>query len=100
MTPAESSIVTSMAVVGVSVYGGTIAAGNRPEIRPAVGIVIAGGVLLAATNSPTFAPLAGKLAALMAITAALTSGYYLAAGIGKYLNAPKITATISPTVSE
>lgn len=90
MNAAEQTIVTSFAVVGLSTYLGTIAAGNVPTIRPAIGIVVAGGVLLVAANGPA-GDLARRFAVLAATTAVLTSGYYVARSLGRYFNAPSLT---------
>jgi len=84
MTPAESHIVGAMAITGLSVVVGTIAAGNRPTFKPIAGVGVAGFVLLAAAQSDSFGPLAGQFATLIAVTAVLTSGYFAAAGVGRY----------------
>jgi len=84
----ESQIVGSMAVTGLSVYLGALASGNNPGVKPAVGIVVTGAGLLFASTIPAAAPIASRFAAVIATTAVLTSGYYLAKGIGRYLGTP------------
>jgi hypothetical protein len=78
-----------MVTTALSVATGQIAAGHAPQFRPIVGIGVVGFALLAAANSDEWAPVASKFATLIATTALLTSGYYTAAALVRYLNPPK-----------
>lgn len=90
MNAQQSTIVAAMAVTGASVYVGSLAKARTVTVRPAVGIMITGAVLLVAANSAGGrGDLAAQFAVLVATTAVLTSGYIGLAAIARYLNPPK-----------
>ncbi len=95
MNGSEGAIVQAMTVTGLSVTVGTVASGHRPLLKPILGTVAAGFVLLSIAQSPKFAPVAVQLAALIAVTAALTSGYFAFTGIARYFATPQ-TAKETP----
>ena len=84
MNDSQSTVVTSFAVVGLSVYLGSLASGNRPSVRPVAGIAVAGAVLIAAAGAPRTERIARQFAVLIAVTAALTSGFYAARAVGRF----------------
>jgi len=87
MSDVQSTITTSMGVTAASIYLGSIAARRPTTIKPAVGVVVAGTILLIGAQGKNTAPLAGKFAVLIATTAVLTSGYVALSAVGRYLSA-------------
>jgi hypothetical protein len=96
MNDAQNTVATSFVVVGLSVYLGSLASGNRPSIRPVAGIAVGGFVLLAAAGgSGRSATLARQFSVLIATTAVLTSGFYAARALGRFFGGS--LPTQSPT---
>lgn len=84
MNSNESAIVTSMTITAVSVTLGQVAGGNAPKLRPVVGVVVGGFILLAGANSDQFGPLSVQFATLIATTAVLTTGVYTITALARY----------------
>lgn len=85
----------TIAAAGGLTIVGTIARGKAPLPRVFVGIVIAGGGVLAiAQYSPE---IAAKLSAVVFLTALLTSGYDVATGAQRALSVKPSAAITPPT---
>lgn len=95
MNADQSTIVTAMAVTGASAYLGSITKGHEVTVKPAVGVMVAGTILLvvAAGGPGGKAHLAAQFAVLIATTAVLTSGYAGISAIGRYLTPTKGSIT-------
>lgn len=91
----QSTIVTAMGVTGASVYLGTLASRRTATIKPAVGVMVAGTILLTVASGAAGgkAHLAAQFAVLIATTAVLTSGYAGISAIGRYLTPTKGSIT-------
>lgn len=95
MNTDQSTIVTAMAVTGASAYLGSMTKGHTVTIKPAVGVMVAGTILLtiASGSAGGKSHIAAQFAILIATTAVLTSGYAGLSAIARYLNNTKGSIT-------
>lgn len=105
---ARETVINNLAITGITVAGAQLSRGRLPTIRPAIGLAVTAGVLLAAADStPAAASLARRFSTVIMATAVLTAGGIVASALVRYLGTPTTTdtssresATLSPVARE